>query len=64
MAFKKEIEKSQKEAILLKYEEYLSESIIAELQEKIDDYSVNDFKKEVCTAAVESDLDFFSKKKE
>ena len=60
VAFKKAVEKSQKEAILTKYEEYLSDTAITEFQSKMDDYSVEDFKKEVCTAAVESDSAIFS----
>lgn len=60
VAFKKAVEKSQKEAILTKYEEYLPESAIANFQSEMDNYSVEDFKKEVCTAAVEADPTFFN----
>lgn len=60
VAFKKAVEKSQKEAILTKYEEYLTESAITNFQSEMDNYSVEDFKKEVCTAAVEADPTFFN----
>lgn len=59
-AFKKAVEKEKKQAILTKYEDYLTESAITEFQNNIDNYSVDDFKKEVCTAAVESDSTIFA----
>lgn len=62
VAFKTQIETDKKEAILQKYTEYLTESVVEELKSKISDYSVEDFKKEVCTAAVESDPTIFEKK--
>ena len=64
IAFKKAIEKSQKEEILNKYEEYLSESVVTEFQNNIENYSVEDFKKEVCTAAVESSPSIFANRHE
>lgn len=60
VAFKKAVETNQKKAILAKYDQYLSESAIADFNNKIDDFSVEDFKKEVCTAAVESDPAIFA----
>lgn len=60
--FKKGIEKEQKTKILDKYEEYLSEEQITKFQEVIDTYSVEDFKKEVCVAAVEATPEIFSRK--
>ena len=60
--FKKNVETEQKKAILDKYEEYLSETAITDFNSKIDEFSVEDFKKEVCTAAVENDPTIFSKR--
>lgn len=60
LAFKKAIEKSQKENILSQYEEYLNEEKVTEFQSNIDTFSVEDFEKEVCTAAVKSGSSIFS----
>lgn len=59
-SFKKGIEKEQKEEILFKYAQHLTDSIIEKLKSSIEDYSVNEFKKEVCTAAVENDVSIFN----
>lgn len=59
--FKHQIELEQKEGILSKYTEYLDEETYGQLKADIDKYSVTDFKKEVCTAAVESSQTIFSK---
>lgn len=59
--FKKAIETEKKEAILTKYEAHLSDDTYAQLKEKIENFSIEDFKKEVCTAAVESDPSIFEK---
>lgn len=62
-SFKANVEKQQKQAIIDKYEEYLTETAINNFKESMDKYSVNDFKKEVCTAAVElQGNSIFSKK--
>lgn len=53
-AFKKNIELEQKQGILTKYEDYLSESQIASFKEAIENFSVADFKKEVSAATVDS----------
>lgn len=53
-AFKLSVEKKEKEAILTKYEEFLVESEVNSFKENMDKFSVEDFKKEVCTLAVES----------
>lgn len=63
-AFKTQVETEQKEQILSKYMEHLTDSIIETLKEGMDKYSVQDFKKEVCTAAVENDPTVFSKSAE
>ena len=60
IAFKKAIEKTQKENILSQYEEYLDEAKVTEFQSNIDKFSVEDFEKEVCTAAVKSGSSIFS----
>lgn len=60
-AFKKATETEKKEAILTKYEAHLSDETYAQLKEKIENFSIEDFKKEVCTAAVESDPSIFEK---
>lgn len=62
IAYKNSVEENEKKAILAKYEQYLSEDTINEFTENMSKYSVNDFKKEVCTAAVESDNSIFSNK--
>lgn len=60
-AFKKQTELAQKEEILNKYEEHLSEDIYKQLKNSIETFSVIDFKKEVCTAAVENSPSIFAK---
>lgn len=60
--FKQSIEKEKKEAILTKYEEYLNEAAYATLKDSMDKYSIDEFKKEVCTVAVESCPSIFDKK--
>lgn len=63
-AYKKAVETEKKEAILTKYEEYLTETAVTNFKSNMENYSVEDFKKEVCTAAVESDSTIFSKRNE
>lgn len=63
LAFKKAIEKTQKEEILNKYEEYLDEAKISEFQANMDNFSVEAFEKEVCVTAVKSDSSIFAKKR-
>lgn len=60
-AFKAGVEKDQKEQLLSKYSEHLDDASMEALKENMDKYSVVDFKKEVCTAAVEHDPTIFSK---
>lgn len=61
--FKKNIEMDQKRAILTKYEEYLTEEAITSFNASIEETSVEDFKKNVCTAAVENDPTIFANRK-
>lgn len=62
--YKKKVEKDKKMEILAKYEEHLTETSVIEFKNSMDSYSVEDFKKEVCTKAVESDSTIFSKHNE
>lgn len=62
LAFKKAIEKTQKEEILNKYEEYLDDAKITEFQSAMENLSVEEFEKEVCVAAVKSDSSIFAQK--
>lgn len=52
--FKKAVEMEKKEQLLTKYEQYIDPTKYEQLRGKIEDFTVDDFKKEVCTAAVES----------
>ena len=56
VAFKKATETEKKQEILVKYEDYLSESQITSFKDSIENYSVADFKKEVSAATVDSVL--------
>lgn len=64
LEFKKNIEMDQKKAILTKYEEYLTDDAIASFNAAIEDTSVDEFKKNVCTAAVENDPSIFASRKQ
>lgn len=54
--FKLDSENQQKTEILTKYSEYLADNIIEELKSKINDFSVADFKREVCVQAVDAGM--------
>ena len=60
-AYKANVEKEQKIAILEKYAEHLTDESIDTFKTNIASYSVEDFKKEICTAAVENNPSIFSK---
>lgn len=64
VSFKHNVENNEKEQFLLKYAEHLTDSIIEEFKTKFDDYSVEDFKKEVTYAAAEQDPTLFNKNDE
>ena len=64
VSFKKTVETEKKLAILDKYSEHLDADTLAKLKESVDTFSVDQFKKEVCTAAVESNMGIFSKSEE
>ena len=59
--FKKSIELGQKEELLANFSNNLNESQIAGLKEKIDSYSVEDFKKEICVIAYDNNRTIFEK---
>lgn len=60
--FKKAIETEKKAAILNEFSSHLTEEQINNYNETMDNYSVADFKKEVCVTAYDSDPNIFSKK--
>lgn len=62
--YKKTIETEKKNEILAKYSEHLSDEAIENFKSTIDNYSIADFKKEICTAAVENNPSIFSKQEE
>ena len=53
--FKASVEKAKKEEILANFSEHLTDEMISSYKEKIDTFSVEDFKKEVCMSAYEND---------
>lgn len=63
-AFKKNIENEQKLAILEDFIPSLSENQVESFKSEINKYSVDDFKKEVCAAAYESNHGLFAKQQE
>lgn len=60
--FKLQIEADQKKAILDEFSAHLTEEQAENFTNTMADYSVADFKKEVCTAAYDADPTMFSKK--
>lgn len=60
--YKLNVEKKEKEEILSKYESFMVESSINSLKENMDKYTVDEFNKEVCFAAVNNSPDIFNKK--
>lgn len=62
--FKKNIDTQKKQEIITEFQTHLTEEQIADFTAKMDTYSVEDFKKEVCFAAYNSDTTMFSKKTE
>ena len=61
LEFKKNVETEKKMSILEKYSEHLTDESIDTFKANLANYSVEDFKKEVCTAAVENNPSIFSK---
>lgn len=58
--FKKEVETEKKEEILSEFSIHLNDDQISTFKNNFDKYSVNEFKKEVCMTAYESDTAMFS----
>lgn len=59
--YKKSIELNQKEELLENFSNNLNESQITALREKIDTYSVEDFKKEICVTAYDNNKTIFER---
>lgn len=62
--FKKSVDTEKKTAIIEEFSAHLTDEQVAEFNEKMNDYSVEDFKKEVCFAAYNTDTTIFAKSKE
>ncbi len=62
--FKKNVDTEKKEDIIKEFSQHLSEEQITDFTAKMENYSVEDFKKEVCFAAYNSDTTMFSKKED
>ena len=58
------IDTEKKNAIIAEFAEHLTEEQTADFNAKMDDYSVEDFKKEVCFAAYNTDSSIISGKGE
>lgn len=63
-SFKKSVDTEKKNAIIAEFAEHLTEEQTANFTAKMDDYSVEDFKKEVCFAAYNTDSSIISGKGE
>lgn len=59
--FKHQIESEKKTAIIDEFSEYLTDEQINTFKAEMSNYSVKDFRKEVCTTAYDSDPTMFSK---
>ena len=62
--FKNNIELQKKEDILTKYQEFLSDDVVEDFKNRIGDFSVIDFKKEICTKVLDSQSDTLFSNKE
>lgn len=62
--FKLNVEREKKTAIVDEFSTYLTDEQIDSYKENMDNYTVSDFKKEVCTAAYEADPTIFSNKEQ
>lgn len=61
-SFKLNADREKKTAILNEFAAHLTEEQFTEYTNKVDNYSVEDFKKEVCVAAYDTDSSLFAKK--
>lgn len=59
-SFKKSVETEKKTAIIDEFAAHLTDEQIESYKENMDNYSVADFKKEICTAAYDADPSIFS----
>lgn len=59
-SFKKSVETEKKTAIIDEFAAHLTDEQIESYKENMDNYSVTDFKKEICTAAYDADPSIFS----
>lgn len=60
--FKKNVETEKKTAIINEFSSHLTDEQIENFKSKMDDFEVSDFKKEICTAAYDTDPTIFSQK--
>lgn len=63
-SFKKSVDNEKKTSILDEFSAHLTEEQVADFTSKMEDFSIEDFKKEVCFAAYNSTPSLFSKKEE
>ena len=61
-SYKKSVDTEKKASIIKEFAAHLSEEQISDFNSKMDDFSVEDFKKEVCFAAYNSDASILSNK--
>lgn len=61
VAFKKNVENEKKNSIIDEFSSHLTDEQIESYKADMDKYSVSDFRKEVCTAAYDSDPAIFSR---
>lgn len=62
-SYKKSVDKEKKASIIKEFATHLSEDQIADFNSKMDNFSIEDFKKEVCFAAYNSDASILSNNK-
>lgn len=63
-SFKKSVDNAKKTDILNEFSAYLTEEQVSNFTSKMEDFSIEDFKKEVCFAAYNADSSIFSKKQD
>ena len=63
-AFKKNVEKEKKTAIINEFAAHLTDEQIENFKSVMDDFEIADFKKEVCTAAYDADPTIFSNRED
>lgn len=63
-SFKKSVDNAKKTDILNEFSTYLTEEQVSNFTSKMEEFSIEDFKKEVCFAAYNADSSIFSKKQD